>query len=56
MTENCPMNGNWNVVNIAIRRSLAEVRLVDMLPEARFMDSGDLSKDIARRHPPLMSQ
>ncbi len=56
MTENCPMNGNWNVVNIAIRRSLAEVRLVDMLPEARFMDAGDLSKDIARRHPPLMSQ
>lgn len=50
LTENCPMNGNWNVVNMAIRQSLADVRLVDMLPEARFMDLDDLSRSVDARH------
>lgn len=50
----CPMNGHWNAVNVAIRKSLDEVRLIDMLPEARFMDSEDLNRVIAERHAAAM--
>jgi len=55
LTENCPMSGNWNVVNMAIRQSLADVMLLDMLPEAKFMDPNDLSTSVAARHAPMMS-
>jgi len=54
LTHQCPMSGHWNAVNVAIRRSLHEVRLIDMLPEARFMDPDDLAKSIAARHAPVM--
>lgn len=50
----CPMNGHWNAVNVAIRKSLDEVRLIDMLPEARFMDPEDLTRVIVARHAPAM--
>jgi FeS assembly SUF system regulator len=50
----CPMSGHWNAVNVAVRRSLDEVRLIDMLPEARFMDPEDLSRVIVARHAPAM--
>ncbi len=54
LTDQCPMNGHWSAVNVAIRRSLDEVRLIDMLPEARFMDPEDLSSSIAARHAPVL--
>jgi FeS assembly SUF system regulator len=56
MTEQCPMNGHWNAVNVAVRNSLSEVRLIDMLPEARFMDPEDLISNIAARHAPAALQ
>jgi len=54
MTESCAMSGNWDVVNYAIRLSLQSVKLVDMLPESRFMDAEVLSRNIAERHAPVM--
>lgn len=54
MTGQCPMSGHWNAVNVAVRRSLSDVRLTDMLPEARFMDREDLSRRVAERHAPAM--
>ena len=50
----CPMSGHWNAVNVAIRKSLDEVQLIDMLPEARFMDPEDLTRVIAERHAAAM--
>jgi FeS assembly SUF system regulator len=32
----CPMRGNWNKVNQAIRRALADVTLADMAPAPMF--------------------
>jgi len=34
---------------------LADVMLLDMLPEAKFMDPNDLSTSVAARHAPMMS-
>jgi len=46
----CPMSSHWNAVNVAIRRSLDEVRLIDLLPEARFMTRDEVAERVARRH------
>ena len=45
----CPMCGNWNKVNGAIREALASVSLADMmvLPPAFGVPSGDLAPKVA---------
>ncbi|MBN2752809.1 MAG: SUF system Fe-S cluster assembly regulator [Rhodospirillaceae bacterium] len=50
LTDQCPMSGHWNAVNTAIRQSLNDVRLIDMLPESRFMEPTDLVGSIVARH------